>query len=110
MQRGQIFWYTFQPPDKRRPVLILTRDVVIPFLTTVTIAPITSAMRDIPSQVLLTPGDDGVALVSVVNLDNVQTIEKRKLENMLTTLSLQRMQEVERALCFALGVNMNLFA
>ncbi len=110
IQRGQIFWATFLPPDRGRPVLILTREVILPFLSTVTVAPITSNIRDIASEVLLTPEDDGVALVGAVNLDNIQTIEQRELGNLLTALFPQRMQEVERALCFALGVDTNLLA
>lgn len=55
MRRGEVRWYSFRVPDKRRPVLILTRNSAIHFLTGVTIAPITSTIRDIPSEVLLTP-------------------------------------------------------
>ena len=98
-------WYTFRSPDKRRPVLVLTRDSALGFLTSVTVAPITSTVRDIPSEALLTPQDDGVQIVSAVNLDNVQTVQKDKLGTVITTLSATRMQDVERALCFALGMD-----
>ena len=53
MKRGEIRWYEFDPPDKRRPVLILTRDAVIPYLNEITIAPITSTIRGIASEVKL---------------------------------------------------------
>ena len=57
MRRGEIRWYTFKTPDKKRPVLILTRDSILDVLSEVTIAPITSTIRHIPSEVVLTPGD-----------------------------------------------------
>ncbi|WP_407937679.1 type II toxin-antitoxin system PemK/MazF family toxin [Neomoorella mulderi] len=48
VNRGEVRWYSFKPPDKRRPVLILTRNSAISFLNDVTIAPVTSNIRDIP--------------------------------------------------------------
>ncbi len=54
MKRGEIRWYKFKAPDKKRPVLILTRDSIIKYLGEVTVAPVTSTVRDIPSEVLLT--------------------------------------------------------
>lgn len=57
MERGEIRWYRFPDPDKKRPVLLLTRDSVLEYLGEVTIAPITTTIRDIRSEVLLTPED-----------------------------------------------------
>ncbi len=57
MKRGEVRWYKFPRPDKRRPVLILTRDSALEFLGEVTVAPITTTVRDIPSEVPLTPAD-----------------------------------------------------
>ncbi len=105
MRRGEIRWYTFQPPDKRRPVVILTRDSALNFLTGITIAPITTTIRQIPSEVLLTPDDDGVLTPCVVSLDNVQTVPKERLGPLLTKLTADRMEQVERALGFALGMD-----
>lgn len=106
MRRGEVRWYTFKAPDKRRPVVILTRDSATSFLTGITVAPITSTVRDIPSEVYLTPDEDGVLSPSAVNLDNIQTVDKRKLgSSLLTKLSAERMGEVDSALCFALGVD-----
>ncbi len=48
LRRGEVRWYKFRRPDKKRPVLVLTRDSALDFLGEVTIAPITSAVRDIP--------------------------------------------------------------
>ena len=78
MKRGDIFWYSFKAPDKRRPVLLLTRDSAIPVLTGVTVAPITRTIRDIPTEVVLT-ADDGVPEQCAANFDNIQTVPKHKL-------------------------------
>ena len=111
MRRGEVRWYAFEPPDKvragtdkRRPVLILTRNSALSFLSGVTIAPITSTVRDIPTEVFLTPEEDGVPSLCAANLDNVQTVPKSKLGVLIATLSADRMAEVERALAFALGM------
>ena len=104
VKRGEVRWYTFDAPDKRRPVLILTRNSAISFLTGLTVAPLTSTVRDIPSEVLLTPEEDGVPSLSAVNLDNVQTVPKHRIGALIATLSTAQMAEVERALAFALGM------
>ena len=104
MKHGEVRWYTFELPDKHRPVLVLTRNSAISFLTGITIAPITSTVRDIPTEVFLTPEDDGVLTPCAVNLDNVQTVSKQKIGALISTLSTERLAEVERALAFALGM------
>jgi len=102
IKRGDVFWYTFRAPDKRRPVLVLTRDSAIGFLNAVTIAPITTTVRDIPAEVFLSR-EDGMLTDCAVNLDNVQTVPKANLGSLITSLSASRMGEVKRALSFALG-------
>lgn len=102
MQRGEVRWYPFASPDKKRPVLILTRDSILESLGEVTIAPVTSTIRDIPSEVVLTE-EDGMPRACAVNLDHVQTVAKGKLGALITTLPMVRMQEVRAALLFALG-------
>jgi mRNA interferase MazF len=103
MNQGDVYWYTFRTPDKRRPVLVLTRNSAIPFLTSVTVAPLTTTIRNIPSEVLLSPAEDGVHADCVVNVDNIQTVQKAGLGTCLTQLSLDRMREVRAAIEFALG-------
>jgi len=103
MNQGDVYWHTFRAPDKRRPVLILTRNSAIPFLTGITVAPLTTTIRGIPSEVLLTPAEDGVPADCAVNVDNIQTIQKAGLSTYLTHLSLERMREVRVAVEFALG-------
>jgi len=105
VRKGEVYWYTFAAPDKRRPVLLLTRSSAIGFLTGITVAPITTQIRDIPTEVLLTPEEDGVLELCVVNLDNLQTIQKARIGSRITTLSLRRMQEVQWAIQFALGMD-----
>ncbi|MBK7916858.1 MAG: type II toxin-antitoxin system PemK/MazF family toxin [Chloroflexi bacterium] len=105
MNRGEIRWYTFRQPDKRRPVLILTRDSAIPVLTGITVAPLTTTIRDIPTEVVLTPEVDGVLESCVVNLDNLQTIPKANIGQLLTILSPEKIRAVEESLCFALGID-----
>lgn len=102
MQRGEVRWYRFPRPDKRRPVLILTRDSALDFLGEVTVAPITSTIRDIPSEVVLTPGD-GLQRDCAVNLDHVQTVSRGEIGPLIAVLPPGRMEEVRRALLFALG-------
>jgi len=102
MKRGEIRWYRFPAPDKRRPVVVLTRDSVMEYLNEVTIAPITSTIREIPSEVVVGPGD-GVPRYCAINLDHVQTVSKVQLGEVITTLTNVRMSEVREALLFALG-------
>ena len=102
MKRGEIRWYKFAKPDKNRPVVILTRNSALEFLGEVTVAPITSTIRDIPSEVLLTK-EDGMPKDCAVNLDHVQTVSKGKIGPLITTLSSIRMSELRSALLFALG-------
>lgn len=75
MRRGEIRWYRFGRPAKKRPVLVLTRDSALEFLGEFTIAPITSTIREIPSEVLLTEVD-GLPRACAANLDHVQTVAR----------------------------------
>ncbi len=102
MRRGEVRWYRFAAPDKRRPVVVLARDSVLEYLGEVTIAPITSTIREIPSEVQLT-SKDGLPRSCAVNLDHVQTVSRSKIGALITTLSADRMQQIRAALLFALG-------
>jgi mRNA interferase MazF len=101
MKRGEVRWYVFSRPDKKRPVVILTRESALQFLGEVTVAPITSTIRDIPSEVLLTRAD-GMPKECAVNLDHLQTVAKGKIGSLITTLSADKMQQVRSSLLFAL--------
>jgi len=102
VKRGEVRWYEFARPDKKRPVLILTRDSALEFLGEVTVAPVTSTIRDIPSEVVLTAAD-GVSRDCAVNLDHIQTVARGRLGSVVTRLRGDQMAEVGRALSFALG-------
>lgn len=101
MRRGEIRWYRFSHPDKKRPVCILTRDSVIEYLGDITIAPITSTIRDIPSEVCLSH-DDGMQRPCAINCDHLQTVSKSRIGALITTLSREKMALVRRAVGFAL--------
>ena len=101
LRRGEVRWYAFTRPDKKRPVVILTRDSVLEYLGEATIAPITRTVRGIPSEVPLGT-DDGMPEPCAVNLDHVQTVARGRLGALVTTLSTQRMAEIREAVLFAL--------
>lgn len=102
LNRGDIHQYRFPSPDKQRPVLILTNPLVIGHLTTVTVAPITSTVRGVPSEVILDI-DDGMKGRCAVNLHNIATIAQSRLGRHVSSLSAARMEQVCAALRFALG-------
>jgi mRNA interferase MazF len=103
MTRGEIRWYKFNPPDKKRPVVILTRDSIIDYLGEVTIAPITSTIREIPSEVFLSQ-NDGMHIECAVNCDHIQTVSKSKIGPLITKLSSQKIEELKKAIFFALSL------
>ena len=102
VNRGEIWQYRFKAPDKRRPVLVLSRQEVIPLLHTVMVAPITSTRRGAPSEVAIGPGE-GLKHESAVNLDHVQTVERARLVTFVGELDAARMRDVCRALAVATG-------
>ena len=102
VSRGEIWLYEFKPPDKRRPVLVLTGPDVIDLLRTVIVAPITSTIRGAPGEV--TVGiEEGLKGPSAVNLDHVQTVEQRRLGHYVGSLSPETMARVCEALLVATG-------
>jgi mRNA interferase MazF len=83
-------------------VLILRRDSALEFLGEVTVAPITTTIRDIPSEVLLTKVD-GIPRDCAVNFDHLQTVSKGKIGSLIATLSSSKMQQMRPCVLFALG-------
>lgn len=104
MKRGEVRWVEFGAPDKRRPAVILTRDSAIGYLGSVTVAPITPTIRDTPSQVRLGQ-EDGLPAECAVNLHNLQTVPKAQVSGLIAVLSESRMDAIEVALLFALGMD-----
>jgi mRNA interferase MazF len=103
MKRGEIRWYKFKAPDKKRPVLILTRDSVLEYLGEVTVAPITSTVRDIPSEVFLSK-QDGMTKDCAINFDHIQTVPKGKIGSLITALSKDKLEQVREAIHFAVDL------
>ena len=101
-RRGEIWQYRFAAPDKRRPVVVLTRQEVLPLLRTAMVAPITSTIRGLPSEVIVGV-DEGLKTDSAINLDHVQTVEQRLLRRFVGSLSAAKMRQVCRALSLATG-------
>ena len=100
--RGDVRLYQFALPDKKRPVVVLTRDSAIAYLSTVTVAPITSTIRGVPSEVALNE-EDGMKAPCAVNLHNAVTISQNRLGRRVAQLSSLRMTEICAALRFSLG-------
>lgn len=100
--RGDIRLYRFAPPDKERPVVVLTRDSALNYLSTATVAPITSTIRGVPSEVKLDE-EDGMKSPCAVNLHNAVTVFQERLGKRVAHLAPQRLREVCAALRFSLG-------
>ena len=100
--RGDVCLCRFKTPDKERPAVVLTRDTAIQNLSTVTVAPVTSTIRGVDSEVRLDI-DDGMKGPCVINLHNVVTIPQVWLGRRVATLSPAKMREVCTALRFSLG-------
>jgi mRNA interferase MazF len=98
-RRGELWWCEL-PDVGRRPVVVLSRDVAIPRLGRALIAPCTTTIRHLPSEVVLEPELDPIPKVSAVNLDSVESVSLGALVDRLGRLSDQRMREV----CDALSV------
>lgn len=106
MKRGEIRWYTFRAPDKRRPVLILTRDAVVEHLAELIVVPVTRTVRGVATEVVLTP-EDGMPVVCVLNFDHVSLARQDRLGPMICQLPLDRWLDVQRALLTACGFPTN---
>ncbi len=100
--RGDIWMYAFAKPDKKRPVLVISRQSVIPLLRTVMVAPITSTVFGVPSEVLVGI-EHGLKHDSAVNLDHIQTVDRSRLTGFIGHLSDDVMDEVCQALAVATG-------
>jgi len=103
MKRGEVRWYKFKHPDKKRPVVILTRSSILEYLGEVTVAPVTSTIRDIPSEALLSQAD-GMPRDCAVNCDYIQTVSKSNIGSLITTLSKEKLGEIRNAVNFALNL------
>lgn len=103
MKRGEVRWYKFKSPDKKRPVVILTRNSIMEYLGEVTVAPVTSTIRDIPSEVFLSRSD-GMPGDCAINCDHIQTVSKSKIGPLITGLSKGKQDELRTAISFAFNL------
>ncbi len=102
MNRGDVYWHKFKEPDKKRPVLIITRNAAISELNQVTVIPTTTNIREIESQVVLDEAN-GMDKICTLNVDWIQTVPKSKLRSFITHLPDERMNEVFEAMKYAFG-------
>ena len=102
MRRGEIRWYTFRLPDKRRPVLILARSEVIGQLNELIVVPATRTIRGLTTEVILTP-EDGMPTTCALNFDHVSLAQRARIGALLCDLPEARWAEVRRALFVACG-------
>jgi mRNA interferase MazF len=102
VERGEVWLYELHKPDKRRPVVVLSRQEVIDLIDTVMVAPVTSSIRGAPSEVVVGTAE-GLKHASAVTLDHVQTVDKRRLRNYVGRLGPSQMTAICRALAIATG-------
>jgi len=95
--RGELWWCELAEAG-RRPVVVLSRDAAIPRLRRALVAPCTTTIRALPSEVVLDPADDPIPLRSAVNLDSVESVSVAVLVGRLGRLADARMREICGAL------------
>jgi len=103
VRRGEIWWAELASPAGKRPVLLLSRNEAYGVRKLVMVAPLTTRIRGIPSEVSL-GDDDGVTRACVIDLDTITRIAKAGLRERLTALSAEKLKAVEEALHFSLGL------
>ncbi|MBI4701269.1 MAG: type II toxin-antitoxin system PemK/MazF family toxin [Deltaproteobacteria bacterium] len=102
VERGDLWLCRFAPPDKRRPVLVLSRQAALDHLRTAVVAPISTTAHGVPSEVPVGP-EQGLKAESVVNLDHLLTVPQTELRHWLGRLDERRMAAVCEALAIAMG-------
>lgn len=102
LNQGEIWQFEFGRPDRRRPVLILTRQEILIHLSSVTVAPITRTIRGLPNEVVVGI-ESGLKVTSAVNLDNLATVPKSGLRSYVGVVTPATMDAVCRGLCFTFG-------
>jgi len=104
MRRGEVWWADLPAPAGRRPVVLLSRNEAYAVRDLVTVAPVTTTMREIPTEVFLN-ASDGLPKPCVASLDTITTIPKKSLSKRIATLNLGKQAAVDNALKFALGLS-----
>ncbi len=101
LHRGDLWWASV-PGDKVRPVLLLTRERFIPRLASVMVAPVTTTVRSIPTEVTLGT-DDGLPRACAANFDNIFTLDRSRFQRFIGRLDEDQMVEACAAYRFAAG-------
>jgi len=103
MQRGEIWWADLPSPMGRRPVLLLSRNEAYEVRNAITVAQVTTTIRNIPVEVKLGP-KDGLPKKCVANLDTIATINKNLVTEKIVMLSNSKIKQVDDAVKFALSL------
>jgi mRNA interferase MazF len=103
VRRGEIWWAALDPPAGRRPVALISRDDAYLRRQLVIVAPVTTRIRGIASEVVLGPAD-GLPRQCVANLDTLTTISKGRLEELIAPLSGEKLTALDHALRYAVGL------
>jgi mRNA interferase MazF len=103
MRRGEVWWARLALPAGRRPVVLVSRDIAYIVKSSVTVAEVSTVVRAVPSEVALGKRD-GMPRPCVVNTDNLVTIEKTLLESRIVSLSATKVEQLDDALRFSLGL------
>ena len=103
MRRGEVWWAELPDPAGRRPVVLLSRAEAYAVRELVTVAPVTTRVRGIPSEVPL-DRSDGLPRRCAANLDTITTIPRKVLTGRIATLAAGKVVAIDRAIRFALGL------
>lgn len=104
MIRGEIRWFRFDAPDKRRPVLLLGPSEILDGLSQIPVIPLSTQARDLPWEVMLTP-EDGVPTISYLKPEWIRSVEKNLLGPRISRIPASRWPEISRAVILALGIS-----
>lgn len=103
MHKGEVWWVNLPSPIGKKPIVLLSRDEAYPVRNAVTVAEVTSTIRNIPVEVNLGT-EDGLPKKCVINLDTIITIRKELLIEKITDLTSEKIDEVNKAMKFALDL------
>lgn len=101
MKRGEVWWAELPFPIGKRPVVLLSRDEAYSIRNAVTVAEITTTIRQIPAEVGLGP-EDGIPRTCAANLDTIITIRKELLQERISLLGAEKINQINQAIKFAL--------
>jgi len=104
VKRGEVWWVDMPPPAGRRPAVLLSRDAAYRVRAAITVAPVTRTIRNIPVEVVLDPSD-GMPARCAVNLDEITTLPKVLIRQRITSLSAEKIQQIDQAIRFALDLD-----